>query len=253
MPVIFLSISYLCSFQYEIVGIQNPSPSPSIVLTEAKLHAKKERYVPVSKQHLMLPPLPSANQDSNMARCRYYCGYECHQKLILTHQQGCGGRPRYEMEYMPGMKFTYTCNICHRSCGRMFDMLKHFQFGMCLPELPPFLANKRKRAWPISLVKTCYNCDTVCSTKYNVDRHFSRKAACEKWQNELIAENNSAEVKAQIDIEEMIDLDPMVNQPVHDLLSTPPRIRSKRKPACHRVVWYVLTQYFSLFSYRFVL
>lgn len=226
---IYVLLSFqLYSFQCEIVKIVNPVPS-----TEANLLAKKEKYMAVSKQKFLLPPLPSANPDRNMASCRYHCGYECKQNLMFTHQQVCGGRPRYELEHMPGMKFNYTCNICQRSCGRMFEMLKHFKFSQCLPEIPPLLANKRKREWPITLVITCCNCNTICSTKYNVNRHFERNAACKRQKQELVALYDSAKARKQIDIEEMIDLDPMANQPiqnaVQDLLTPSFSGRSHKK------------------------
>lgn len=214
---------YCFLFQYEIFNIVDPAIS-------------KKQYMAVSKQKFLLPPLPSANHDdSNMASCRYHCGYDCKYNLMFTHQQVCGGRPRYEMEHMPGMKFNYTCNICQRSCGRMFEMLKHFKFSQCLPEIPPLQANKRKREWPITLVIACCNCETICSTKYNVNRHFARNKACERQKQELVALYDSAKVKEQIDIEEMIDFDPMANQPiqqaVQDLLtpSFSARFHKKKK------------------------
>lgn len=172
----------------------------------------------------MLPPLPSTSAE-NLSKCRYHCGHECAKALILTHQRACVGNPRYELDHMASVKYTYTCNHCRH---RLFDMLKHFRYGTCLPDLPALPKNKRKREWPITVVKMCHHCSTIFSTKYNADRHFSRMLACQERKNEIITENDSDELYEQFQIDEINNIDPMA---VQSPLPTPslPRSRSNGK------------------------
>lgn len=196
-----------------------------------EIQSKKKRYVPISERNSVLPPLPSTSTEPGRtkSRCRYHCGYECVEQLILTHQKTCFGHPRREMDDMPGIRYNYTCNYCGRTCHRMFDVLKHFKFGLCLPELPPLLENKRKREWPITVEKSCYHCGNIFSgRKSNIDRHFKRKSECNNKRTQLIAENNSFEVTQQIEIDEVNSIDPIAYQTIFNIL---PAACSKRKLA----------------------